>query len=237
MRAALLILIACAAPAFAAQVVWKWVDDKGVVHYSDRPVPGATRIEVSTGNRYDSTPQTPAAEPVTPTQEQPPAATQYQTLQIASPANDEAIVNTAGQVPVQVQLEPALQPGHSLYLYLDGFLVEDFPRSGTSHTLANVARGTHTLILTVNDSRGQRFQESPVITFSVRQSSVANPPVGPTLRPPPKPRPNRTGNKLRSKQPSYADLNGARAPVNPVTNAPAAPKIDKKLPTVPGKSP
>lgn len=238
MRTALLILMACAAPALAGQAVWKWVDDKGVVHYSDRPVPGATRIEINTGTRYESSePQTPAVEPATAPADEPPPATQYQTVQITSPANDEAVVNTAGQVSVQVQVEPGLQSGHSLYLYLDGLLIEGFPRNGTSHTLTNVPRGTHTLIVTVHDSRGRRFQESPVTTFSVRQASVAQPPVGPTLRPPPKPRTNRNANKLRTKQPSYADLNGARAPINPVTNAPASSKIDKKLPTVPGKSP
>ncbi|MGH8186477.1 MAG: DUF4124 domain-containing protein, partial [Steroidobacteraceae bacterium] len=201
MRAALLILIACAAPALAAQTVWKWVDDKGLVHYSDRPVPGATRIEVSTGNRYDpSASQAPAVEPAPAPAEEPPAAAQYQTLQITSPANDETIVNTAGQVPVQVQLEPGLQAGHSMYLYMDGFLVDGFPRNGTSHTLTDVPRGTHTLIATVHDSRGRRFQESPVTAFSVRQASIAQPPVGPTQRPRPKPRPNRNaGNKLPSK--------------------------------------
>jgi hypothetical protein len=241
MRTALLILIACAAPALASQAVWKWVDDKGVVHYSDRPVPGATRIEISTGTRAEpaAAEQAPAEEPSSLPAE--PARTPYQTLQITSPGNNETVVNTAGQVTVQVQLEPGLQSGHSLYLYLDGFLVEGFPPTGTSHTLTNVPRGTHTLIATVNDSRGRRFQESPVATFSVRQASVANPPVGPSLRPPPKPRTNRSGNrvgnKLPSKQPSYADLNGAQPKIDPATNLPVQAKIDKKLPTVPGKSP
>lgn len=240
MRTALLILIAYAAPALcASQAVWKWVDDNGVVHYSDRPVPGAMRIEVSTGSRVDSSaqPQTPAQEePSTPADEPPPA--QYRTLMITSPGDDETIVNTGGQVPVQVQLEPGLQSGHSLYLYLDGLLVEGFPTTGTSHTLTDVPRGAHTLIATVHDSRGRRFQESPATSFFVRQTSVAQPPVGPTLRPPPKPQPrNRNATKLPSKQPTYADLNGARPAMNPLTNAPVPPKIDTKLPTVPGKSP
>jgi hypothetical protein len=241
MRTALLILIVCAAPAFAAQAVWKWVDDKGLVHYSDRPVPGATRIEIATGTRAEpAAEQAPAPEEQPPSTPAEPARTPYQTMQITSPGNDETIVNTAGQVTVQVQLEPGLQAGHALYVYLDGFLVEGFPTTGTSHTLTNVARGTHTLIATINDSRG-RFQESPPVTFSVRQASVANPPVGPSLRPPPKPRTNRSGNragnKLPSKQPSYADLNGAQPKINPATNLPVQAKIDKKLPTVPGKSP
>src|SRR5215207_5500773 len=54
MRTALLFLLALAASglsgAASASDVWKWVDDKGVTHYSDQPVPGATKIEVRAGN-------------------------------------------------------------------------------------------------------------------------------------------------------------------------------------------
>jgi len=39
----------------------------------------------------------------------------------------------------------------------------------------------------IQDSRGTRVQTAEV-TFHVRQESVAQPPVGPTLRPPPRPR-------------------------------------------------
>jgi Domain of unknown function (DUF4124) len=233
MRAALLILLLCAAPALAAQTVWKWVDDKGVVHYSDRPVPGATRIEISTGNRYEpSTPQG-ASEPST--QESPPAAP-YEKLAIATPADGETIVNTGGEVSVTISLAPPLRRTHRLFLYHNGALVEG-QDSPTSYTLSEVPRGTHSLIARVLDERGATLQESPLVTFYVRQTSVAQPPVGPTLRPPPKPQPRRTSNKLPAKQPSYADLNGGRPAINPLTNAPVQSKIDKKLPTVPGKSP
>ena len=49
MRTTLLLLALLAGPALAAQTVWKWVDSNGVTHYADRPVPGATRMELSGG--------------------------------------------------------------------------------------------------------------------------------------------------------------------------------------------
>ena len=58
MRTALLLLLAlaasgCPAPHRPTSTVWKWVDEKGVTHYSDQPVPGATKIEVRAGNVAD----------------------------------------------------------------------------------------------------------------------------------------------------------------------------------------
>src|SRR5690606_33131205 len=141
------------------------------------------------------------------------------TLEIVSPGNDESVVNTGGVVSVRIQHEPALQQGHSVHLYLDGRLVEGFAANTLQYELNEVPRGTHTLVAVRNDRRGSRVKESPPVTFHVRQQSVAQPPVGPALRPPPKPQP-RGANKLPTSQPSYAALNGQRAPINPATNAP-----------------
>ncbi len=55
MRTVLFLLAFLAIPAFAAQVVWKWVDGDGVTHYSDRAVPGATRMEISGGGERSAT--------------------------------------------------------------------------------------------------------------------------------------------------------------------------------------
>jgi hypothetical protein len=63
----------------------------------------------------------------------------------------------------------------------------------------------------------------------VRQESIANPPVGPTLRPPTKPQPRAGANK----QPSYGELNGMRPVVNPATNLPVPPKAAPKTPKKP----
>jgi hypothetical protein len=221
MRTALLILALLAAPAFAGQTVWKWVDDKGVTHYSDQPIPGAQRVEISGGSRADS----PAASPTpsassTSSRPTAPAVTNYRNFEIWKPGDQETIANSGGVVDVRLRYEPALQPGHSVYVYLDGRLVEDFPPTAMEHSLRDVPRGLHSLIAVIQDGRGTRIQESPTVRFTVRQESIAQPPVGPALRPPPKPRAQEAGNKLRTKQPSYAALNGAHPTINPRTNKP-----------------
>ena len=91
----------------------------------------------------------------------------------------------------------------------------------TTFELKDVPRGSHRVIAVISDSRGAPVRETTPVNFVVRQESIAAPPVGPNLRPPPKPRPGGSANKLPTQQPSYAALNGARAPVDPSTNKPA----------------
>jgi hypothetical protein len=216
-----LILALLAAPAFAGQTVWKWVDDKGVTHYSDQPIPGAQRVEISGGSRADSVNASPSTS--TSSRSPAPAVTSYQNFEIWKPGDQETIANSGGVVDVRLRYEPQLQPGHSLYLYLDGRLVQDFPPTAMEYSLRDVPRGLHSLIAVIQDGRGTRIQESPTVRFTVRQESVAQPPVGPALRPQPKPRGQEAGNKLRTRQPSYAALNGAHPAINPRTNKPVRP--------------
>jgi Domain of unknown function (DUF4124) len=192
MRTVLLLLLAFAAPAFASQTVWKWVDERGVTHYSDRPVPGATKIELSTGSAASPSSPAPAASSSRPPPPAAPSGPPYHEFAISAPRADETIHNT-NQVSVSLSLEPGLRSGHSISLYLDGQAVEGFPPSATNYTLRDVARGMHMLVAVVVDGRGTRLQHTAPVKFMVRQNTIAQPPVGPALRPPPpKPRPQPT---------------------------------------------
>lgn len=230
MRTALYILLALAAPAFAGQTVWKWVDDKGVTHYSDQPVPGATKMELNSSSRASSeskpvyTSQSPGKD--IPAQKGP----LYARFVVESPQQDASIINTGGKVQVRLASTPAIGGGQAIAIYLDGARVEGLSPSSMSHELSDVPRGTHTVKAVVTGQNGASLQETPTVTFHVRQESVANPPVGPALRPPPKPRPT-AGNKLRTSQPSYAALNGGSPVIDPRTNRPFPPA--KPLPAGP----
>lgn len=221
MRTAHLLLLALAALGLsstaAAADVWKWVDAKGVTHYSDQPVPGATKVEVRAGNVSESRSAEPVSEPDEPAQ----TVASY-TLEIIQPQNGQSVVNTAGQVNVAIRVQPSLNEVHRVSLYLDGRLVTGFPRNTLMYTLNEVPRGTHNVNAVVTDQTGKTLKESPLVEFTVRQESVAKPPVGPSLKPPPKPR---TGsNKPLTQQPSYGTLNGAPPAMNPATNLPVVKK-------------
>jgi hypothetical protein len=218
MRTTLLLLALLATPALASQTVWKWTDEKGVTHYSDRSVPGATPMVLGRGNAASSaaTSNSSAAAQAQPQDNAGPAYTDFEIWQ---PANEEALINTAGLVTVNIRLTPSLQSAHSVFLYLDGRLVDGFPGNTLSFELKEVSRGLHTLLAVVVDTSGQKVQETPMLRFTVRQESIAQPPVGPGLRPPPKPtRQGGASAKLPSSQPTYAALNAVPAPIDPVTN-------------------
>lgn len=231
MRTALYVLLALAAPAFAGQTVYKWVDENGVTHFSDQPVAGAEKVELAGGSNRSSaaapayTPPPPRA--TTPTQTGPV----YSRFVIASPQQDEAIINTGGVVRVELASTPALDSGHRITFYLDGSEVQGANPNSLSHEFTNMPRGTHTVKAVVSALDGRKIQETPPVTFHVRQQSIAQPPVGPALR---NPKPRRTtGNKMPTQQPSYAALNGSKPSIDPRTNMPIVTKPKAKpKPTV-----
>ncbi|WP_161965970.1 DUF4124 domain-containing protein [Steroidobacter cummioxidans] len=225
MRTALYVLLALAAPAFAGQTVYKWVDEKGVTHFSDQPRSGAEKVELSSGtNRADSPP--PSYTPSAPQEPKAKPGPAYTRFVIASPQQDQAIINTGGKVTVQLSATPAVGPGHTVALYLDGAPVSEFGPNDMSYEFSNMPRGTHTVKAVVSEN-GRVIQETPPVTFHVRQETIfSKPPVGPALRNnnPPK---RTAGNKMTAKQPSYATLNGGTAQFDPRTNMPVNTKPTK----------
>jgi hypothetical protein len=217
-----------AAPAFAAQTVWKWVDDKGVTHYSDRATPGATKMELNVAPATTVEPSGYSAP--RPQEESQAAGPPYRNFEISKPANDETIPNTGGAVQINVRVDPSLRNGHTVQLLVDGRPVAN-PGLTTDFSLSEIARGTHTAKAVIRDRRGVQIQETSAVQFHVRQESIANPPVGPSLRNPPKPRP--TSNKLPTSQPSYASLKGKPAQIDPATNMPAKPAPPQRPPGKP----
>lgn len=229
MRTALYVLLALAVPAFAGQTVYKWVDEKGVTHFSDQPVAGAEKVELSSGPRRSAEPTPTYAAPTQ--QDTGPKGPPYSRFVVESPQQDEAIINTGGVVRVSLASTPAIAGGHMISLYLDGSPVADYSPTSTSHQFDNMPRGTHTVKAVVSTAQGRKIQETPTVTFHVRQESAAQPPVGPTLR---NTKPKRTsGNKLTTKQPTYAALNGGKAAIDPRTNLPVDTKPAKPTPTGP----
>jgi hypothetical protein len=226
-----LILASAASLAVAGQTVWKWVDDKGVTHFSDQPVPGATKMELnSSPSRSESTPAPSYSAPSQTSSQPAQKGPAYVRFVVERPQPDEAVINTGGRVAVQLGSSPAIQNGMSIALYLDGALVQDYSSPAMSHELTNVPRGTHTLKAVVSTAQGEPVQETPPITFHVRQESAAQPPVGPSIRNQSKPRPNGASNKMRTSQPTYSALNGAPALIDPRTNLPP---VAKPLPAGP----
>jgi len=161
---------------------YKWVDEDGIVHYSDRPHEGAEIIQLPSYHR----PSTPAARPAPARTTQPAAeepeeqATGYEHLSVASPASEETLWNLEGTLNVSLDLQPSLRPGHRVRVYFDGQ-----PRmvTGTSFQIEEVFRGTHNIQAEILDRAGRLMIRSETNQFYVQQTSVLNPARGPRPAP------------------------------------------------------
>jgi Domain of unknown function (DUF4124) len=152
--------------------VYKWVDEKGVTHYSDQPHPAAETVELKSAQTY-SNGDAPAAatSSASASSANPDAA--YATCELYRPENDEVFLNTDA-VTAKLRLQPQLLPGNRVAIGLDGKRQTNQPTSGTDFTLT-VERGTHTVVAVIEDEAGKELCRSGVVTFHVRQPSKQAP--------------------------------------------------------------
>lgn len=159
-----------------AAEMWRWKDADGVMHYSDRPMPGAERIEVLSRQRTTGQVTPPVPVPVTPP---PPAEVRFTRCVVTSPTNDQ-VFNNVDSVAASVTVEPDLQGDYQLQVLLNGRPDPDWPAGAMSRTLLNLYRGSYTLSVRVLDLNGRAVCTGPTINFHVRQPSV----LAPGRRPP-----------------------------------------------------
>jgi hypothetical protein len=170
----ILVLLALFAADSALAQAYTWTDEDGIVHYSDRPVPGATRITLpeSRGSRVAPAAPKRAAAATGDAEEAPEQPFRYESLEVIAPAPEETLWNIEGVLNVALAVNPALQPGHQVRIYFDG---EPRQVSGTTFQLQDVFRGVHNLQAEILDETGQMKIRSLPNRFYVQQTSVIGP--------------------------------------------------------------
>lgn len=171
-RTFLVLLGIFVAPLATAAEAYVWTDDEGVVHYSDRPVPGARKIELAepnTGRSPAPRRQQDATDDTGSDPAEDAAPFRYESLEVASPGAEETLWNIGGVLNVSLALSPPLQPGHQVRVYFDGK-----PRivPGTSFQLNEVWRGAHNLQAEIIDETGRLMIRSRPNRFYVQQNTV-----------------------------------------------------------------
>ena len=166
----ILVLLGLLTTAAAAADTWMWTDDEGVVHYSDRPYPGAERITIAEPNRSQAPARrsnSAATDTSGTTETSAPA--RYASFEVSSPGAEETLWNIEGVLNVSLALSPGLQPGHQVRVYFDG---NPQMVSGTSFQLEEVHRGVHNLQAEVLDETGKMMIRSRTNRFYVQQATV-----------------------------------------------------------------
>ncbi|HVC31860.1 MAG TPA: DUF4124 domain-containing protein [Steroidobacteraceae bacterium] len=149
--------------------VYKWIDAKGVIHYSDQPHPHAQKMEISGAQTFSAgaVPLIPSAPAPQESQASGPA---YQSCVIAQPAEQQMLMNVYHATAV-VQTAPPLRAGDAVHLFIDG---KQITGDSTSFTFP-VYRGQHSVQAVIEDDTGQIVCETKTVTFFVHQPSVQNP--------------------------------------------------------------
>jgi Domain of unknown function (DUF4124) len=159
-----------AGTAALADEAYRWVDDDGIVHYSDRPQPGAELV-ILPKSSAPTRPVARAAAPTRGTAKQPDKEKpfKYESLQVASPGPEETLWNIESVLNVSLAVKPAIQPGHQVRVYFDGN-AELMP--GTSFQIEEVYRGVHTIQAEIIDATGKLMIRSRSNRFYVQQNTV-----------------------------------------------------------------
>ena len=178
MRPSLALVLLLLATSASAQI-YRYTDANGNVQFSDkRPVSGDSE-EVSLPPT--NTIQPPAAGSPGSTQSSERAPAGSYRIRLSGLPDAEALRANNGTFSVSIQLDPALEDGHTLRLLLDG-KPYDPPSPDTQRQLVNLDRGEHRLAAEVLDRNGRSLQRSSTVTFTVQRVNVN---ASPALRPAP----------------------------------------------------
>ena len=171
MRTIISLIAVLIASAVMAQA-YRWVDEDGITHYSDRPREGAEQIQLP----RDSSPvrRFAPAPSVAPTAQanaatEPTVAFTYDSIEISAPAAEETLWNIGGVLNVALNVQPALQPGHRVRVYFDG---NEQMVSGSTFQIQEVYRGVHNLQAEVLDETGKLMGRSMTNRFYVQQNTI-----------------------------------------------------------------
>jgi hypothetical protein len=173
-RLAALFLVIFLIPSLGtADTLYKWVDDQGNVHYSDKPAPGATKINI---------PKAPTFTPPQAAQPTDGSATARQqgkrqgfagyTAMVINSPQDQATFWDVTSVNVSVGLTPNLQSGDRVTIAVDGATQTV---SGTSASFDNLDRGEHTVTASIVSGKGNTVNAKPV-TFYIQRAIAKRPP-------------------------------------------------------------
>lgn len=172
----LFILLALFAAGSAFAQAYTWTDEDGVVHYSDRPEPGARVINLpqSKSRRTSAAPASASRASTADAQDgaAPEQPFRYESLEIIAPAPEETLWNIEGTLSVSLAVSPRLRPGHQVRVYFDG---NAQAAPGTNFRLEDVYRGVHNIQAEILDETGEMQIRSLPNRFYVQQTSVVRP--------------------------------------------------------------
>jgi len=167
-------IIGLLAASAAVADAYKWVDEEGVVQYSDRPHQGAERFSLpGTDESISGYSPVQSTQPAADEGDEPSDGSQpfrYESLTISAPAAEETLWNIESVLSVSLALTPGLQSDHQLRVYLDGGAPQVV--NSANFQLEEIHRGVHNIQAEVVDVSGAVMIRSQPNRFYVQQNIV-----------------------------------------------------------------
>jgi hypothetical protein len=174
MRTLAFTLLCLACSLALAATVYRWVDENGVVHYSDQPHPNAEKLQVHAAQSYKPSALDTPAGGGGASSSSSSSSSPYKGCAVVQPQDGQAYTNV-DSLTVVVQTDPQLHQGDRVYVMIDGQAVNGGAPSGPQFVLSPVERGSHTAQAQVKDAGGAIMCQTPTVTFEVHQNSILNP--------------------------------------------------------------
>lgn len=158
----LIILVVLFHASVTVAEVYRWIDDRGRVTYSDQPVPGAQRIAAPAPAPADAVAGPAGADTA--------YSGPYEAFEILAPEHETVASNADLRLNVGLLLVPGLMPEHRIQIFLDGAALGD-GQDNTQFSLRGLSPGTHQLQARVVDAAGAVVAATSTNRFHLRPSS------------------------------------------------------------------
>lgn len=191
-RPLLLLISLLWVPQIAAQNAYTWVDEKGVIHFSDSPQSDkAKSIHLPDFEAQAPAPSFDSTQPIekeavdtalaeaaaieeekTETAAPPTTPQKLEQLKITlvSPKHDDTVRSNSGTIIIRSELNRKLAIGEQLQLMMDG-RPYGAPTNQPVWELKNIERGTHTFTIQAIEN-GKLIASSSIITVHLHRATV-----------------------------------------------------------------
>lgn len=174
MRCVLFTLMSIACSVALATTVYKWVDENGVIHYSDQPHPNAQKIQVQGVQTYSASAGAVRAPAPSAPEANTESAGAYRGCVIAQPQNEQNLPNVQS-VLVRVAVDPLPRPSDRVFISVDGQGLNGGQPTGMSISVTPIDRGEHTVQAQIRGPDDQVLCQTPTVTFYVQQPNLLSP--------------------------------------------------------------
>lgn len=151
--------------------IYKWTDNAGNVHFSDKPHPGADKVDLPPVQTFSPPPALPS--PDTGVKPEPAIEDQKPDyhISITNPANEATIRDNQGRVGVALEIQPRLNPGDKVQILFNGTPIGE-PQTTTVFQLSDINRGAHTIAAQIVSPDGKTVSQSDPITIYMHRPRV-----------------------------------------------------------------